>query len=179
MRQMVGELRKEVDELRVQLAKAGVSTNRAGWTARRSGLSTSISSSSMNRTDEKRATSTKGKAIHSCGDLPSEISFFSQTRTRSGRRRLIIHPRTVSIITTTAVAAQCRPRQSRFPKPTSEDSVQPRPYSLCRQQIRQCSCTTLTMLVACDDFLDSLRYRSTGGHTIITPTLSRVFRLPQ
>ena len=76
LRWTVGELRKEVDELRVQLAKAGVSTNRAGWTARRSGLSTSISSSSMNRTDEKRATSTKGKAIHSRGDLPSEISFF-------------------------------------------------------------------------------------------------------
>ena len=145
LRRTVGELRKEVDELRVQLAKAGVSTNRAGWTAMRSGLRRLNSSSSMNRPDEKRATSTKGKAIHSRGDLPSENSFFSQTRTRSGRRRLIIHPRTVSIITTTAVAAQCHPHQSRFPKPTSEDSVQPRPYSLCRQQTRQFSCTTLTI----------------------------------
>ena len=63
-RRTVGELRNEVGELRAQLAKAGVGTTRAGWTARWSGLSTSISSFSMNQTDEKRGTSTKGKAIH-------------------------------------------------------------------------------------------------------------------
>jgi hypothetical protein len=74
LRRAVVELRKEVGKLRVQLAKVGVSTNRAGtWTARRSGLSTSISSTNMNQTDEKWGTSMKGKAIHSRGDQRSSF----------------------------------------------------------------------------------------------------------